>query len=143
MSPERENELASKYPALFSGKDLPLNKSLMAFGCECGDGWFNILSNMCHCIAEHIKHGGWKFEQPYQFFQIKEKFAGLRVYDNGHDDYIAGVIRMAESMSYETCEICGNVGRVCCSQKGYWLRTLCPEHAKEYEYRPVEANDMI
>lgn len=143
MSPEKEHALVSKYPDLFRDKDRPPTESLMVFGCECDDGWFNILNNVCAVIAEHIKHGGWKYEDPYRFFQIKEKYAGLRIYDNGHDDYIAGVIRMAETMSYVTCEVCGSPGQSCCSQTGYWLKTLCPAHAEQYEYRLITKDDDV
>ena len=55
--------------------------------------------------------------------QIKEKFSGLCFYYHGGDDTISGMIHLAESMSYKTCEYCGttkNVGRT----KG-WLVTCC------------------
>ena len=64
----------------------------------------------------------------YEFFQIKEKFGTLRVYDNGHDEYIAGAIRMAENMSAFTCEVTGNPGRLC--KNGHWYRTLCDDQAE-------------
>lgn len=57
--------------------------------------------------------------------QVKEKFAGLRFYYSGGDDYIDGVVSMAESMSYRTCEECGAPGT---STQGGWVRTLCEEH---------------
>ena len=113
-----------------------VTESLMAFGCECSDGWFTIIYEMCACIAQHIKNGHWKYDQPYRFSQIKEKYAGLRVYDNGHDDTIFGIIQMAEAMSYKTCELCGAPGVVCSA--GIWLRTLCPAHAKEHNYKIPE-----
>jgi len=55
--------------------------------------------------------------------QIKEKFGGLRFYYSGGDDYIDGMVSMAESMSYTICESCGtteNVGNT----KG-WIYTCC------------------
>lgn len=57
--------------------------------------------------------------------QVKEKFGGLRFYYSGGDDYIDGVVAMAESMSYRTCEECGNPGT---STSGGWIRVLCEEH---------------
>lgn len=57
--------------------------------------------------------------------QVKEKFGGLRFYYSGGDDYIDGVVAMAESMSYRTCEVCGTPGT---SPEGVWIRTLCEEH---------------
>lgn len=137
MSPELEEKLVAKYPQLFAGANKGPQHSCMVFGCECGDGWYEILSRLCHGIQQHIKNGDWKLEQPYEFFQIKEKYAGLRVYDNGHDDYIAGLIHMAEEMSYCTCETCGNKGEVCVPKNGgIWYSTKCPICAEKDGYRP-------
>ena len=60
--------------------------------------------------------------------QVKEKFATLSFYYNGGDDYIDGLVSMAESMSAVTCEKCGNPGT---STTDGWIRTLCEEHKKE------------
>lgn len=57
--------------------------------------------------------------------QVKEKFGGLRFYYNGGDDFVQGVVHMAESMSYDTCEVCGAPGK---PTRGGWIRTLCKEH---------------
>lgn len=59
--------------------------------------------------------------------QVKEKFGGLRFYYNGGDDHIQGVVNMAESMSYRTCEECGAPGK---SNNEGWIRTLCDAHTK-------------
>ena len=57
-----------------------------------------------------------------KFDQIKEKFGGLRVYFTGGDDYIEGLVSMAEAWSYKTCEVCGERGK---PNKGGWIVTLC------------------
>jgi len=57
--------------------------------------------------------------------QIKEKFGTLRFYYTGGDDYIDGLVSMAEAMSSVTCESCGNPGK---STGGGWIRTLCEAH---------------
>ena len=57
--------------------------------------------------------------------QVKEKFGGLSFYTNGYTDVIGGMISMAESMSYRTCEVCGNPGRP--NNRG-WISTLCDTH---------------
>jgi hypothetical protein len=128
MSPELEKTLVEEFPALFKGCDRSLQESLMAFGCEHSDGWFNIIRAMCQEIDAHIKNKPFD----YEFVQIKEKFGTLRVYDNGHDDQIAGIIGMAESMSSMTCEITGKPGRLC--RSGMWYRTLCEEEAQNHGY---------
>lgn len=133
MSPELEQKLTEKFPDLFKGRSRPNTESLMCYGCEHSDGWFNIIRSMCHAIEDYLKR---KDPRPeYEFFQIKEKFGTLRVYDNGHDEYIAGVIRMAENMSAFTCEVTGNPGRMC--RKGFWYRTLCAEQAEKDGYEPA------
>lgn len=61
--------------------------------------------------------------------QVKEKFGGLRFYtDCVPDDYIRGLISLAESLSVRTCEVCGAPGK----QGGQgWIRTLCVKHSVE------------
>lgn len=143
MSPELEEKLVTQYPELFALREKGPHVSCMCFGCECNDGWYDILSSLCHDIQQHIKQGHYKLEQPYAFFQIKEKYAGLRVYDNGHDEYIAGLIHMAESMSYKICETCGNKGQVCIPKNGgIWYSTKCPACAEKHEYRPYKPEEL-
>ena len=57
--------------------------------------------------------------------QVKEKFGTLRFYYTGGDDYISGLVSMAESMSGVTCEECGKPGT---STRGGWIKTACKEH---------------
>lgn len=64
--------------------------------------------------------------------QVKEKFGTLRFYYSGGDEYIAGLVTMAESMSGVMCEECGNPGK---RIGGGWVTTLCKEHA--------EARDIV
>jgi hypothetical protein len=63
--------------------------------------------------------------------QVKEKYGTLRFYYHGGDDFIDGMVRMAESMSAVTCEVCGNPGKLV---GGGWIRTLCRTHAEEQNY---------
>lgn len=123
MRIELEEKLVSKYPELFRDKNSPPTESLMCFGCECGDGWFEIINRACERISSHIKNR--KEDTDFRWMQIKEKFGGLRLYEFGHSsEYIQGVIAMAESMSYCTCEQCGKPG----APKGKgWITTLCDE----------------
>jgi hypothetical protein len=58
--------------------------------------------------------------------QVKEKFGTLRFYYTGGDEYISGLVSMAESMSGVTCETCCNPGK---SLGRGWITTLCKEHA--------------
>jgi hypothetical protein len=138
MDQELQNKLFEKYPDLFSNKDKDIMTSCMAWGIECGNGWFDILSSLCWMIKQHEENKrGWKkYLQdneperlnevteyfPVKFDQIKEKFGGLRIYFSGGDEYVEGLIAMAESFSYKLCEVCGDRGS---PNDGGWISTLC------------------
>lgn len=114
----------------------PPTESLMCFGCDNDDGWYDIISSMCSLIDKHLEGLETNKEKPYRFTQIKEKFGGLRVYNNWSDDYISGVIDMAESMSYKTCELTGMPGKLC--SNGSWIKTLSPEKMDDLGYKRQE-----
>lgn len=57
--------------------------------------------------------------------QIKEKFGGLCFYISGGDNYIDGLISMAEAMSYQTCEICGSTKNV--GKTEGWITVMCED----------------
>jgi hypothetical protein len=59
--------------------------------------------------------------------QIKEKFGALRIYTSTYNDYARGVLDMAESMSENICEVCGNKGML---YPFSWMKTLCTDHAE-------------
>jgi hypothetical protein len=62
--------------------------------------------------------------------QVKEKFGTLRFYYSGGNDYIDGMVSLAESLTGVTCEECGNVGE---RRGGGWVHTYCTpcEEARE------------
>jgi hypothetical protein len=105
------------------------------FSLWCNDGWLGIISSACEILENHLKKTG--KSEDFKFVQIKEKFGGLRIYTEGYsDDFIEGVVRMAESLSYKTCEITGRPGFLC--RKGTLLKTLCPEQAELLGYSKYE-----
>lgn len=138
MDSELQNKLYEKYPQLFSNKDKNPLHSCMAWGCECGNGWYEILSSLCWMIKQHEDNIVWQTEYKQKedpeyksdyhnvkFDQVKEKYGGLRVYFSGGDDYIEGLVSMAEAISYKVCEVCGNKGE---SNKGGWISVRCEAH---------------
>jgi hypothetical protein len=131
MSPELEKKLVSEFPSLFRGVNKPKTESLMCYGCAHDDGWFDIIYSMCKAIDNHVRNS--KEPIDYKFTQIKEKFGILRVYGNGGDEFISGVIRMAEQMSSSTCEYTGRPGKL--RSSGVWLKTLCEEEAIKVNYQ--------
>ena len=96
----------------------------MCWGFECGDGWYNILNLLMSNIQHHIDWKNKKEQVVPQVTldQVKEKFGTLRFYYTGGDEYIRGLVSMAESMSAVTCESCGNPGK---QTHGGWIKTTC------------------
>ena len=139
--------LYEKYPDLFINRHKSPMESCMSFGIECGLGWYELLASVCWRIYQHeqnierrkrvLKDQPEKIKEeleyfPVKFDQIKEKFGGLRFYYEGGDDYISGLVSMAESWADVACEQCGGIGK---RRGGGWVRTLCDQHEAEHEAR--------
>ena len=146
MKKELDEALCAKYPLIFRDRHANMQTTAMCWGFECGDGWFNILDQLMSNIQHHID---WKEKQrnwavtfnskakPEEFRevpelipqvtldQVKEKLGTLRFYYTGGDEYIRGMVTMAEAMSGTTCETCGNVGKF---RGKSWFYTSCDEH---------------
>jgi hypothetical protein len=130
--------LYDKYPDLFQNRLKSPRESPMGFGIECNLGWYEIISNVCWMIKQHEDNKKWRKEYlekndperlasepeyfPVKFDQIKEKYGGLRIYFSGGDEYVEGLVSMAEAISYTICEVCGNKGE---PNKSGWISTLC------------------
>ncbi len=129
MREELDEQLVSKYPKLFVNRHKSIMETCMCWGFEHGDGWFNIIDKLCADIQSYIDRKSQISEgmvSQVVVDQVKEKFGTLRFYYSGGDDYISGLVHMAESISSCTCEICGDVGRL---RTNGWHRTLCDKHA--------------
>ena len=85
-----------------------------------GDGWYSILWNLSQEVIDLCRERG---EVPPKVLQVKEKFGGLRFYVQGSDDFIDGIIDLAESMSYRICSECGNQSTP--QKRRGWIYTLC------------------
>jgi hypothetical protein len=130
MREDLEEQLCKKYPKIFADRNRPMTETAMCWGFEHGDGWYNIIDQLCSNIQSHID---WKNRDSLVVpqvvaTQVKEKFGTLRFYYDGGDDYISGLTSMAESMSAVTCDECGAPGQ---QRSGGWIRTLCDNHKKK------------
>jgi len=129
MHENLEHFITMKYPLLFKrlekAKENMENGKIfepIAFGIECGDGWFHIINNLCFSIYNYCEHN--KIEFP-DVVQIKEKFGTLRFYIHGGNETISQLISFAEYMTETTCEVCGNIGK---TRGRGWVRTVCDIH---------------
>lgn len=129
MSPHLDEKLVSNFPKIFKDRYSPMDTTLMCWGFECGDGWYDLLDRLCFIIQDHLDWVNRTEEKVPQVVavQVKEKFGGLRFYYDGGDEHIGGMVRMAESMSYVTCETCGERGKV---RGGGWFYTACELHTR-------------
>lgn len=144
MRDELDKQLCEKYPKIFANRHKHMTETAMCWGFECGDGWYNIIDQLCANIQSHIDWNNSQRERllkdnPHNLTipnevpqvvaeQVKEKFGTLRFYYQGGDDKIDGMVRMAESMSSVTCEECGKPGTT--GGKG-WIHTACEEHRRK------------
>jgi len=83
------------------------------------DGWTDLMLELHAALVE--------VSPDFEYAQIKQKFAELRVYVSGATPEARDLIAAAERASRTVCEVCGGVGSPCRSQGG-WYRVFCPEH---------------
>ena len=148
-----QEKLFKKYPSLFVDKDKPINETCMCWGIECGDGWYDILDELCNNITKLKNYHLIKFDQ------VKQKYGTLRVYFTVYHvpeetafykniltryfykiylflmenrikeninllyDQTHKLVNIAEKQSSITCESCGKDGAI--NAMGYWIETLC------------------
>jgi hypothetical protein len=101
-----EQKLVERWPTWFNtGGDV--KQTLMSFGFQHDDGWFDILCRLCEDleprVAEFERATGLQFE----ILQVKEKFGGLRFHVNDAIDAIRQRIEVAIQESFVTCELRG------------------------------------
>jgi hypothetical protein len=71
-----EQRLCQAFPEIFEDRNKSPQESNMAFGCDCGDGWFDILEELCQQLQAIREESGIITRAT----QIKEKYGTLRFY---------------------------------------------------------------
>jgi len=103
------------------------NESLIpSRGIEVGDGWFDLIWEMCEIIEPLV-------DKNFYFTQIKEKFGGLRVYTTEAPTEVYEILDEYEDKSYNICEECGKDGKRKKSITG-WISTLCDKCAMKLDF---------
>jgi hypothetical protein len=124
MNDDLEKKLVERFPTLFRQVGKTPMESCMAFGCDCGNGWYRVLYDLC------LKIESLDPEKTFQFEQIKEKWGLLRVYYTtgaGCDSKAIGdAIDEAEVLSGKYCEACGSQENVTTAGPG-WIVSRCQE----------------
>lgn len=119
MDKELEKMLFENYSKMFKQKDLPM---------QIGNGWFLIVLDVCMCIQHYIDDN--KMQQ-MEITQIKKEYNELKIYTEGSDTLIQGMIWLTEYISWHTCEVCGSTMDIV--HKNYGTITLCENCDKEKE----------
>ena len=109
MRKEREQRFVERWPTWFH-IDGDTSQTLMSFGFEHGDGWFDIVWRLCEGLEPLVAEVEVKTGHPFEVLQVKEKLGGLRFWANQKTDAISKRIEAAELESLCTCEVCGQPG---------------------------------
>lgn len=129
MNPRIET-LMKKYPMLFKEQG-------PRCGFYIGEGWMSLIERLCETIDHHVKHRvPEELRADIYVAQVKEKFGQLRFYMNASTQFIDGAIFLAESLSFQICEDCGQPGK---QRNGAWIRTQCDLHFEAQEKAALKA----
>jgi hypothetical protein len=92
MKSELEEKLFTDFPLLFE-KNADIRTSCMGFGFECGDGWYELLRELCerlYPLVEKIVPD--EFGYSCRASQVKEKYGTLRFYMDASTDEMNDLI---------------------------------------------------
>lgn len=123
--PDWRTRLMDRYPALFP----PRPDGARAGYPSVGDGWTDLLERALGRIAAAVAGA----PGAVRITQIKEKFAGIRIYYDAvglSPEVLSAVddaIDLAEARAECTCELCGEEGTLC--DDAGWYTTRCRAHA--------------
>jgi len=125
MKEELELKLVEKFPKFLKDYKGDPKESRLAFGVECGNGWYNIIHD-CFTQLEAMC----KFDKSLKINiqQIKEKFGTIRIYASVDCDkditrsIVYALITHTETLSEDVCEVAGDYGSLC--KRGMWYKTL-------------------
>ncbi|ANI32464.1 hypothetical protein ACTJJT_25640 [Pseudomonas sp. 22373] len=126
MEKRDEDDLIGRYSELFrQSKRNPVG--VPYWGVQCEVGWLPLIDRLCSKIQGRINN---LESSQVTIVQIKEKDGSLSISHLNGDDYVRGLIDMAQEFSNCICEICGCPG----SKKRLllgWIKTACESCEKK------------
>ena len=117
MKKELEDIICAAAPTVMRDMRGDMTKTCLAFGFECGDGWFSLILE----AATELE----ALDADIRAAQVKEKFGTLSFYLREQPHGADSILRRAELRSSQECEDCGARGQR--GGNGY-IRTLCAKH---------------
>lgn len=139
MKQELEQKLMDAFPFMEARNNRTGKKLGFPMSCECEDGWFDLIYEMCNKIQIALNKSSKAFIKGFFPQQIKEKFASLRYYTTYENEEISKAIKEAEEQSIKTCEICGKDGKT--KYRRTWYKTLCEECAEKHGYEDFKKTE--
>ena len=103
MNNHKTNELYEKFPHLYRERTAPLESSHMAWGFQCGDGWYKIIYEMSKKIDKISKEGEFA---PAISLVSKHEDGTLYVAVSNITPPVADIVTRATEQSRLTCELC-------------------------------------
>jgi hypothetical protein len=120
-------ELFDNYPELFE-------KFEGIF--DVGPGWKSIIEDMCLTLDFYSKEQ----KNKISILDVRNHFGTLIIDYSGGNELIDKFIKLAERISFFTCEECGKKGNLCSSNGTEFgqFKTLCEKDALRLNYRIYE-----
>ena len=109
MKAKLASQIFTECPIIDRQRTLGPESSLMCFGFECDDGWYQLIYDLSVAIeqkARQLKENDVEEALLPSVSQVKEKFG--RLHFNVHNIYEAfeELIDEAEEKSFQICELC-------------------------------------
>jgi hypothetical protein len=110
MTQEPDDLLCHRYPHIFLDRHGDPTETAMYWGFQCGDGWFEIIDDLCAEITRQVNAGTMP---PLVAAQVKEKSGYLRFFIRDHFNRDANpeahrLIELAQKRAERTCQYCGS-----------------------------------
>lgn len=133
MTPkDYEDKLAKDFPLLYVDMHGDPMVTCLSRGVETLPGWYDLIYNLSEKLQQFIATLPEDKRKDYKVIQVKQKFAGLRVYMHMSTPEIDALIDEADELAHKTCEQCGQPGQRCGDwEKNEYLYISCKEHAKK------------
>jgi hypothetical protein len=120
-------DLINKYPKIF--QDYVGNPERCNW--DIPKSWIPIVDMLCASIQNYVdtvshydkKQDKWVGVEQVTCFQMKEKYGSLCFYTNGNDEFVNGMIYLAEHLSHNTCQDCGSNEDL--GTTSDWIAVLC------------------
>lgn len=144
--------LYEKFPNLYVDKNAPKVDSMMSWGIQADDGWYDLVTRVSEKLEAKII--AWMNTYPDskqhpRAYSVKQKLGELRITlkypqhtsitDAEYKDF-ESVLEDAENASIKICERCGKPGTPHIQLETPWVQVLCLACAGT-EYRPYHDFD--